>query len=570
MLTSILAGAFILILFARYRFRRLSGLSYPPGPRKLPLLGNLLAIPISRQWVKFREWALEYGPIYHLKAGPVDIIVLNTPEATEDLLVKRARVFDDRLRMHVSFDIVSAGSRMALLNGGSPEYKLVRKAFATELGPFASRGQRRIQELESIVLLYDLLQHGNQTAELMGGKVCARESVHDPEFLEKHWFSLIRRFSTSLVMEMMYGERVHKIEGNKDLHEIYEVVENVAKIMLPGAFIADTFTFLQKLPDILSPWRLKAQEMHKREIGLYGGFLTKIRTDHESGVNRPECFVGNYLKARESSVPAGKTSGRGLTPCGGWLRDTLLAYSAGTVLEAGSDTTSSTIVSFVMFMLWHPPVLEKAREEIDRVVGETRLPTYEDEDNLPYVAAIIKEVLRCRPPFPVGAPHRSTEDTTYKGYFIPKGSVVIGNVWALNLDSSRFKNPTEFNPDRWMQASPLQLGEDSLSLKRDHYTFGWGRRFCMGSHIAEASLFIVVAQITWGLDIHGTKNSSTGVTQCLDPWDENNFSAGVVSALPFNATFKARSSSHKEVIERSFKDAQGHWEILGLASDERY
>ncbi|KAK1215347.1 hypothetical protein PQX77_022053 [Marasmius sp. AFHP31] len=476
---------------------------------------------------------------------------------------------------------------MALLNGSSPEYKLVRKAFAAELGPLASRGQRRMQELESIVLLYDLLQHGDQTAALMGGEVCARESVHDPEFLEEHWFSLVRRFtgflplqffnsqSTSLVMEMMYGERVHKIKGNKNLHEIYEVVENVARIMLPGAFMADTFTFLQKLPDILSPWRLKAQEMHKRgsihlfirEIGLYGGFLTKIRADHESGVNRPECFVGKYLKARENSVSAGETSGCGLTPCGGWLRDTLLAYSAGTVLEAGSDTTSSTIVSFVMFMLWHPRILEKAREEIDRVVGETRLPTYEDEDKLPYIAAIIKEVLRCRPPFPVGAPHRSTEDTTYKGYFIPKGSVVIGNVWALNLDPSRFGNPTEFNPDRWMQASPLQLSENAP--KRDHYSFGWGRRFCMGSQIAEASLFIVVARIIWGLDIRGAKNSSTGVAQCLDPWDENNFSAGVVSALPFNATFEARSSCHKAIIERSFKDAQGHWESLGLASDER-
>ncbi|KAL0059528.1 hypothetical protein AAF712_013727 [Marasmius tenuissimus] len=266
----------------------------------------------------------------------------------------------------------------------------------------------------------------------------------------------------------------------------------------------------------------------------------------------------------------GETAGCGLTPCGRWLRDTPLAYSAGTILEAGSDTTSSVIISFVMFMLWYPQVVEKAREEIDRVVGGDRLPTLEDEEKLPYVVAIVKEVLRCRPPIPLGVPHRSTEDTVYNGYFIPKGSVVFGNIWALHLDPSRFENPTEFNPDRWMNDSAVRLDGRSSKTKRDHYTFGWGRRFCMGSHIAEGSLFIAVGRIIWGVNIHGPKDPSTGVTNLLDPWDEDNFLSGLAtSALPFNVAFNARSSKHKEVIDNAFRDAQGHWEILGLASDER-
>ncbi|KAK1219761.1 hypothetical protein PQX77_017501 [Marasmius sp. AFHP31] len=562
-----------LFAYATYQSRTRS-LKYPPGPTRLPVIGNLLQLPSKRQWVKFREWALEYGPIYYLKAGPVDIIVLNTPEATEELLVKRNRIFGDRLAPHVAGDIVSAGQRMVLLPGESPEYKIIRKVLGAGLGPTHSKGHRLIQELESRVILHDLLNHGNQTAELMGEKLHAKESSHDPEFVEKHWFSLIRRFSTSIVLQIMYGERVHKIKGNDALHELYEVVDKFCDVMLPGSFLADTFTFLQRLPDFLSPWRLKAQRMHRRELNLYGGFLDQIRAEHNAGTSHQECFVGKYLKARDISVSVSDpeqreqaTSGRGLTPDGGWLRDTLLSYTAGSVLEAGSDTTTSTLTSFVLFMARHPNVVEK---EIDRVVGRDRLPTFGDEGNLPYIVATVKEVMRCRPATPVGIPHRSTEETVYDGYLIPKGSVIFGNVWAIHLDPSRFENPMEFNPDRWLRGSPIRWGSSGSVQTRDNYSFGWGRRFCLGSSIAEASLFIVVARILWGLELQGPRDPSTGMIQTLDPWDEENFTTGVVTnAIPFNIAFKPRSERHREVIEQSFGDAQEQWDMLGLRRDEQ-
>ncbi|KAL0058160.1 hypothetical protein AAF712_015167 [Marasmius tenuissimus] len=563
--------AVLIVTYATYRTRTRS-FKYPPGPRRLPLIGNLLQLPSRRQWVKFREWALEYGPIYYLKAGPVDIFVLNTPEAAEDLLVKHNRIFGDRMAPHVAHDIVSAGQRMVFLPGESPEYKTIRKVLGTELGPAPSKGHRRIQELESRVVLYDLLSHGNKTAELMGEKLHARGSLHDTEFLEKHWFSLVRRFSTSIVLQVMYGERVHKIKENEALHDLYEVVDKFTDIMLPGSFLADTFTFLQKLPDFLSPWRLEAQRMHRRyeELSLYGGFLDRIRAEHNAGTSHQECFVGKYLEDRGSKQREQATAGCGLTPDGGWLRDTLLAYTAGTILEAGSDTTTSTITSFLLFMLRNPNVVQKAQEEIDRVVGRDRLPTFDDEQNLPYVVAIVKEVMRCRPAIPVGIPHRSTEDIIYNGYLIPKGSVVFGNIWAIHLDPDRFENPKEFNPDRWLKDSQIRWGSSGSLQARDNYAFGWGRRFCLGSSVAEASLFIIVAQILWGLDLQGPKNPSTGEVQSLDPWDEENFTTGaVMNAVPFNVSFQPRSEHHREVIEHGFNDAQEQWEMLGLKRDER-
>jgi cytochrome P450 len=112
--------------------------------------------------------------------------------------------------------------------------------------------------------------------------------------------------------------------------------------------------------------------------------------------------------------------------------------------------------SFILFMISHPNIEKKVREEIDRVVGSERMPVFEDEPNLPYLVACIKEPLRRRPPttmgkwvstfidtlgsdlLPLGIPHSSDEDDVYEGYFIPKGSTVIGNVWAIHMDPRHY------------------------------------------------------------------------------------------------------------------------------------
>ncbi|KAI3600343.1 cytochrome p450 [Moniliophthora roreri] len=533
---------------------------YPPGPRSLPIVGNLLQLPTTYQWIKFLQWAEEYGPIFHLKAGPEHIVVLNTPELADEFLVKHGRVFSDRWWPHVAADIVSAGQRLLFLPASTPEFKAARKANHSELGPIPVRQYRNYQELESRVLLHDFVEHGNQSAKMMAK---GSSNTSDPDFLERHWFSLVRRLATSVVMTAMYGERVHAIRGNESLTTLYDVLENITRISLPGSYLADTFTFLQYLPDMLAPWRVKAVKMHERELDLYGGFLKRIKADHKAGINRADCFVGKYLKAREASTDE-VISGGGVSPCG-WIRDLLLTYVAGTAIEAGSDTTASSITSFILFILWYPEALKKAREEVDRVVGSDRLPTFEDEEQLPYIVACIKELLRCRPPTPVGIPHRSIEDTFYNGYFIPKGTLVFGNVWAMHMDPVRFPNPREFNPERWFtpnEKAPGPMRWGNSGPDRDNYTFGWGLRFCQGIHLAEASLFITISRIIWGLEI-----------ECpipLDPWDEKNHTGGfVTNPLPFPASFKARSPKLAEVIRRSYDDTQDQWEMLGMQKDVR-
>jgi cytochrome P450 len=111
--------------------------------------------------------------------------------------------------------------------------------------------------------------------------------------------------------------------------------------------------------------------------------------------------------------------------------DDLAGYISGSLLEAGSDTTSSTLYGFILALLVWPEVQKKAQEEIDRVVGPNRLPTIEDYDQLPYIRSCIKESLRWMPTVVLGVPHSVLKDDTYMGYTIPKGATIINNVWCV-------------------------------------------------------------------------------------------------------------------------------------------
>ena len=115
-------------------------------------------------------------------------------------------------------------------------------------------------------------------------------------------------------------------------------------------------------------------------------------------------YVNAYLRARADAGHA-DAPGKGFTD-GDWMQDKFLAFGAGTALEAGADTTAAIFDAFILYMLNYPHVLEKARAEVDSVVGTERMPDFDDEQHLPYLMACIKELLRHRPAAPLGMLHQ--------------------------------------------------------------------------------------------------------------------------------------------------------------------
>jgi cytochrome P450 len=161
-------------------------------------------------------------------------------------------------------------------------------------------------------------------------------------------------------------------------------------------------------------------------------------------------------------------------------------------------------------MLAYPETQSRAQAELDAIVGRERMPTFADYPHLPYIRAMVKEILRWRPAGPLAAPHRSTEDDWYEGMFIPKGTICIPNVWGMNHDPEVYgENAEHFDPGRYLDEARSEVAPGPSDSKEEgHVSFGFGRRLCIGRHMANNSLFIDIAIMLWATKIERKKDSS--------------------------------------------------------------
>ena len=180
----------------------------------------------------------------------------------------------------------------------------------------------------------------------------------------------------------------------------------------------------------------------------------------------------------------------------------------------------------MLAMIAFPEVQRRAQAEIDAVVGRDHLPTFADSPRLPYVRAMIKEVLRWRPALPFGVPHVATEEDWYEGMYIPKGTICIPNVWHCNHDRAVFgEDAEEFRPERHLDKHGEPLPGPLETNQEGHVGFGFGRRICVGKHMAYDSLFIDTVRILWAAKLERAQDKN-GKEVSLDV--ETIVDAGVV------------------------------------------
>ncbi|KAF9442390.1 cytochrome P450 [Macrolepiota fuliginosa MF-IS2] len=149
-----------------------------------------------------------------------------------------------------------------------------------------------------------------------------------------------------------------------------------------------------------------------------------------------------------------------------------------------------------MAMCLYPEAQKKAQAELDNVLGG-RLPEFNDRPNLPYINAMVKESMRWQLVLPLGVVHMCTNGDEYDGYYIPKGTIVIGNAWTILHDSEVFENPYTYNPDRYLKDGKIDPTVRDPSVA----SFGFGRRICPGRFFSDNSLFSIIAHVLAVYDI---------------------------------------------------------------------
>lgn len=337
---------------------------------------------------KLRVWARQYGNIFYTKIGGTDFIWLSSPKAVKDLMDKKSAIYSSRAPLPLAQDVASGGQRQLFMEYG-PRWRLIRKYSHALLNSSTSVKYRPVQDYESKQLMVDLLD--------------------SPERFYDH----NRRFSLSVIMLVTYGHRLATWEDPL-LKKVYTVLDNLTEMTAPGAHVVDSFPSLASLPQsLLGNWRTFGKKIFDHDSKVYLELWENLKGEVDAGTAR-NCFCKTFYQNNPEKMG---------------IDNLLAAYTCGGLVEAGAETTSTTLNNFLLAMTLFPDVVTKSHEEIDGVVGSERLPNFEDGKDLPYTRAIVKEILRWRAVNKFGMVHALQEDDWYEGYFIPKGSVVVLNWW---------------------------------------------------------------------------------------------------------------------------------------------
>ncbi|KAF2834780.1 putative cytochrome P450 [Patellaria atrata CBS 101060] len=487
----------------------------PPGPLPLPIIGNTHQLPDNKPWLLFEKLAQDYKtPIITFWIGRNPTVWINDAWAASDLLDRRANIYCSRPRMIVFAELGSGQDNVVNMYYGE-RWRVHRRIMHQNIGIQQVKKHGAFQNLESKVVAFDLLT--------------------SPEEYVSHF----ERYATSVVSIIGFGRRVSSSQ-DPIITEVIAVMHKAADLNVPGKtfpMMIETFPVLAKVPEKWAPWR-KGLGDRRRKGGHY--FFHSLADE----ANRREGHEDSYVKKVFKEQPKYN------------LRPEEISALTGNLFGAGADTSASTLITFVLACCAFPEMMKPAWEELDRVVGPYRSPSFDDEKNLPYVRAFVKEVFRWRSVAIIGGqPHAPIQDDYYKGWYIPKNTWVQGNVWAIHHNEREFPDPDRFNPGRFLEGSK---DHRPFPAEKGYMTFGWGRRVCSGQALAEQGTYITIARILWGFNIRKARDKQG--TEI--PVDIFKYTNGLnMRPEPFKCQFVPRSEEIRETIEREGRAALDELQI---------
>ncbi|KAH0845023.1 hypothetical protein AYO21_04056 [Fonsecaea monophora] len=490
----------------------------PPGPPSSIFTGTP-GYPKDKCHIFFKKLSEEYGEIISVWQGPNLQIVLNSPRVVRDLCYKRGNIYNDRPKMYAFHDCIFRGISI-VSTGYNNMWKKQRKIFNSVSGAAAAKKFLPFQDYETKQYLHDLLK--------------------SPEQFYLH----TERFGASILTTAVYGFRADDITDPSALGLLL-TGSWLETNLHPGKFVDDRWPILQQIPRSLAWWRKTYDDNAKMLDSIARAWWDPAKKAVDQGKAVP-CFATDFIKQYPSE---------------GFNEDEAALVTLGLML-AGAGTTSSIQNYLIMALALHPRVVKKAQEELDSVVGKDRIPVKDDEHNLPYIRAVIKETLRWRPFSNQGFYHATSKEDWYGSYYIPAHTTIIANAYSIHQDEKRHKDPEVFEPMRYIdyKLSAQEYANMDDAEQRDHFAYGVGRRICAGLNMAEPSLFLLASRLLWGFNV-SQKCDENGK---LIPIDTLGYSGGVFAKpLPFEASISCRSEQHARVIEEEFQNA--HSDVRSLA-----
>ncbi|XP_037544925.1 cytochrome P450 2K1 isoform X2 [Nematolebias whitei] len=423
----------------------------PPGPRPLPLFGNLFQLNLKRLSQNLYDLSKTYGPVFQVSFGPKKVVVLAGHKIVKQALVNQAEQFASR-EITKAFYYINKEHGIILANGDS--WKEMKHFARTTLKDFGM-GRKTSEEIiieESVNLIKEFEQFQGEAFDN----------------------SVALTYATSNVISaLMFGKRFEYTDPF-----IKQMVErNQETIHLMGSASVQIYNFIPWLGPFLKNWTnlMKNMEDTKADIRK---IIAELKKTLDPEMCR--CFIDAFLIRKHNLEDSEVKDSH--------YRDENLLYSVINLFIAGTDTTATTLKWSLLYMAKFPHFQDRVQEELSRVVG-SRQVRIEDRKNLPYTDAVIHESQRFANIVPMSLPHTTSKDVTLQGYFIRKGTAIFPLLTSVLYDESEWESPHNFNPSHF-------LDEEGKFIRRDAFMpFSAGRRACLGESLARMELFLFFASL---------------------------------------------------------------------------
>uniref|UniRef100_V9KQY7 Cytochrome P450 2F2-like protein n=1 Tax=Callorhinchus milii TaxID=7868 RepID=V9KQY7_CALMI len=442
--SSILLAVLTLLIFTVLRRKKDR---FPPGPPALPLLGNIWQISTSAPHKSLLKLSQVYGPVFTVWLGRQRAVVFAGYETVKDVLVTRGDEFNDRFLLPF-MQRISRG--YGVLASSGDRWKQLRRFTLTTLRDFGM-GKRSLEER--------IQEEAQNLVTVIGD---TQEKPFDPDYP-------LRCAVSNVICSIVFGDRFsYKDETFLMLMDL--VAESVYLVNSPWGQIYNNFPTVfdalpgphnklfansKKLQDFMSEMILRRKETFQKDHhrDYIDTFLAKM---DEEGKQNPE----NEFNHKN------------------------LLMTVFNLFFAGTETTSTTLRWGLRFLQKYPRVQERVQDEIDRVIGRDRCPAMDDRAKMPYTNAVIHEVQRCIDLVPMNLPHMVSRDTEYRGYSIPKGTLVIPLLSSVLNAPTQWETPETFNPEHFLDAN------GNFRKREGFMAFSAGKRMCLGESLARMELFL--------------------------------------------------------------------------------
>ncbi|KAJ1303732.1 hypothetical protein OPQ81_008156 [Rhizoctonia solani] len=486
-----------LILYAAFARRRREW-RLPPGPPGKFILGNALEIRNARYlWLKLDEYSKSYGDIFTFRLLGRPTIVLSNPHTITELFEKRATSFSTRPAIMMAK--LSGWTEAILFVPYGPRLRTYRKFLHQTLNPRATLDFQGLQIEEVRKFMKRLLK--------------------EPERFLEH----ARLYAGAVSIRIAYG---HTARSSDDefIRIAEEFMDAASEATMPGRWLVETIPLLRFVPSWFpgATFKRKTKEWAKMTLKHRQAPFDYVVKNMAEGTAEPS-FTSKLLEPEDGrEVDASEKE--------------MIKIIASNLYGAGADTTVSLIQSFFLAMILYPQVRTKAQAEIDAYLTSARVLTIADREHLPYTHAVVSEVIRWHPVANIVARY-TQEDESVGDYVIPKGTMILGNLWTMLHDAELYPDPEKFWPERFLANEPAP---DPAA-----YAFGFGRRICPGIHIAQQSLWLTISNLLAQFEI---KKACTADGEEITPVE--NYTKDIISRpLPFECSIKARSAASQTLID---------------------